>query len=39
MYRYINFAIPNEMYLMSKKKSKNVMKFNYPRNKGLAKAV
>ena len=44
MYRYINFAIPNEMYLMSKKlnvdfkKVRNVMKFNYPRNKGLAKA-
>ncbi len=44
MYRYINFAIPNEMYLMSKKlnvdfkKVRNVMKFNYPRNRGLAKA-
>ena len=44
MYRYINFAIPNEMYLMSKKlnvefkKVRKIMRLNYPRNKGLAKA-
>ncbi len=44
MYRYINFAIPNEMYLISKKlnadftKIRELMKFKYPRNKGLAKA-
>ena len=44
MYRYINFAIPNEMYLISKKlkadftKIRQLMKFKYPRNKGLAKA-
>ncbi len=44
MYRYINFAIPNEMHLMSKKlnvdfnRVRKIMKFNYPRNKGLAKA-
>jgi len=44
MYRYINFAIPNEMYLISKKlkadfsKIRQIMRFDYPRNKGLAKA-
>lgn len=44
MYRYINFAIPNEMYLISKKlkadfsKIRKIMRFNYPRNNGLAKA-
>ena len=44
MYRYINFAIPNEMYLISKKleadfsKIRKIMRFEYPRNKGLAKA-
>ncbi len=44
MFRYINFAIPNEMYLISKKlgadfnKIWNVMKYKYPRNNGLAKA-
>ena len=44
MYRYINFAIPNEMYLISKKlnadfsKIREIMRFNYSRNNGLAKA-
>lgn len=44
LYRYINFAIPNEMYLISKKlnanfiKIREIMRFNYPRNNGLAKA-
>ena len=44
MYRYINFAIPNEMYLISKNlkadfgRIREIMRFNYPRNKGLAKA-
>tara|TARA_X000000950_G_C13917016_1_gene661544 strand:+ start:1449 stop:2624 length:1176 start_codon:yes stop_codon:yes gene_type:complete len=44
LYRYINFAIPNEMYLISKKfgvdfsKIREIMIKDYPRNKGLAKA-
>jgi len=44
LYRYINFAIPNEMYLISKKlnanftKIREIMRFNYSRNNGLAKA-
>ena len=44
LYRYINFAIPNEMYLMARKfnadfgKIRNIMIEDYPRNKGLAKA-
>ncbi|MDC1128477.1 nucleotide sugar dehydrogenase [Candidatus Pelagibacter sp.] len=43
-YRYINFAIPNEMYLISKKMNadfsriRKIMRFKYPRNSGLAKA-
>ncbi len=44
MYRYINFAIPNEMFLISSRlnanfsKVREIMRFNYPRNMGLAKA-
>jgi len=44
LYRYINFAIPNEMFLISKKfgadfvKIREIMIKDYPRNYGLAKA-
>ena len=44
LYRYINFAIPNEMYLISRKlnadfsKIREIMRDSYPRNFGLAKA-
>lgn len=43
-YRYINFAIPNEMHLISNKfgadflKIRKIMMKDYPRNNGLAKA-
>ncbi len=44
LYRYINFAIPNEMYLMSQKfgvnflKVRDIMMKDYPRNSGLPNA-